>query len=78
MEIAEWWPSIPEATRDWLVAHNGEPLPEDVVEAVVRAGGVRSTGSRWVGEDGPDGLLLSDDAVDWIEAVANGETPDDA
>lgn len=78
MEISGWWPRVPDATQEWLVAHNGEPLPDDVLEAVVRAGGVRSAASRWVGEDGPDGLLLSDGAVDWIEAVANGETPDEA
>ena len=77
MEIAQWWPRLPDATRDWLVAHNGEALPADVAEAVVAAGAVRSTRADWVGEDGPDGLLLSDDAVDWVEAVANGETPDD-
>jgi hypothetical protein len=29
----------------------------------------------WVGQNGPTGFYLSDEAVDWIEEVANRETP---
>ncbi|MGN6635360.1 MAG: hypothetical protein ACTHJ6_07850 [Oryzihumus sp.] len=29
----------------------------------------------WVGKGGPTGSYLSDEAVDWIEEVANGEIP---
>ena len=29
----------------------------------------------WVGDRGPGGFYLSDEATDWIEAVANGEAP---
>ena len=29
---------------------------------------------KWIGTSGPDGLYLSDKAVDWIEKIANDET----
>lgn len=70
-----WWSRLPDETRDWLIGHNGEALPAWVVEQIGRAGGSVTTGAWWVGENGPAGLSLSDAAVDWIEAVANGETP---
>ena len=31
----------------------------------------------WVDRTGADGLYLSDAAVDWIDEVANGETPEE-
>ena len=33
------------------------------------------TDAWWIGQNGPTGFSLSDAAVDWIEEVANGETP---
>jgi hypothetical protein len=30
----------------------------------------------WVGEGTAGGFYLSDEASDWVEAVANGETPE--
>jgi hypothetical protein len=62
MEITQWWPNVTEATRAWLLANNGSPLPSEVGADIVSAGG-------------PSGSQLSDDDVDWIEAVANDETP---
>jgi len=40
------------------------------------AGGAVATDAWWVGENGPTGFHLSDAAIDWIEEVANGETPE--
>jgi len=75
MGIEQWWPDLQPSTRQWLIAHNGEPLPEEIVREIRRVGGAGSTGvvpadaeARSVG--------LSDDAVDWIEAVANEERPE--
>ncbi|MCC6495861.1 MAG: hypothetical protein IT193_06335, partial [Propionibacteriaceae bacterium] len=48
----------------WLVANNGDALPGDVHADIIRAGGVIT------------GSYLSDEAVDWVEAIANGEDPD--
>ncbi len=64
MSIEVWWPKIRQASRDWLVANNGDALPGDVHEDIIRAGGTIT------------GSYLSDEAVDWVEAVANGEEPD--
>lgn len=64
MSIEVWWPRIRQVSRDWLLANNGDALRGDVVDDIVRAGGVVA------------GSYLPDDAVDWVEAVANGEDPD--
>ena len=74
MEGIKWWKSLDAGTRDWLIAHNGEALPAEVVAKVVAAGGNVASDAWWVGEEGPDGLYLSDEAVDWIEAVGNAES----
>lgn len=70
MRIAEWWPRLDSDAQSWLIAHNGEPVAPDVMSKIV---GV--AGSVWeVGESGSDGVVLSDEAVDWIDATANDES----
>jgi hypothetical protein len=74
MDIEQWWPLISAGTRQWLMAHNGEPVPGDLAGEIARAGGVLSTEAWWLDEIGSDGaLVLSDAGVDWIEAAANTE-----
>jgi len=63
-------------TQDWLVAHNGEAVPESVVREITQAGGSATADAWWFGQNGPTGFYLSDAAVDWIEAVANEEMPE--
>ena len=75
MSIEHWWPRLRPETRDWLTEHNGEPLPAEVLEEITSVGGEPTSEAWWVGEQRPDGLHLSDAAVDWVEAVANGEDP---
>lgn len=75
MDLETWWPLLRQDSRDWLTAHNGEPLSRSVAEDITRVAGPFRPGAWWVGEEGPDGLHLSDPAVDWIEGVANGELP---
>jgi hypothetical protein len=75
VESIEWWASLDPGTKDWLIAHNGEALPERVLARVVAAGGDVTSNAWWVGEQGRDGFYLSDEAVDWIEAVGNAEAP---
>ncbi|MEJ3405698.1 hypothetical protein WDJ51_13235 [Rathayibacter sp. YIM 133350] len=74
MEIIEWWPKLDPATKEWLVTHNGEPVDRDVLAKIVAAGGSLTSDGWWIGEEGPDGFFLSDEATDWIEASANGES----
>ena len=68
----EWWPRLSPETREWLIANNGDAVPARVVEEITRAGGAVATDAHRVGHSGPVGHL-SDDVVDWVEAVANGE-----
>lgn len=74
MNIERWWPNLSDATKGWLIANNGDAVPASVVSEIALAGGVVTSESRWVGESGPDGFFLSDEATDWIEAVANDES----
>jgi hypothetical protein len=67
MSIEEWWPRLHPATQAWLVQNNGDLLPNDVVAEITEAGGSLTPE--------PTGFSLPDDAVDWIEAIANGEVP---
>jgi hypothetical protein len=74
MEIIEWWPTLDSDAKAWLIAHNGEAVSPEVLSNIVAAGGSVTSSALWVGESGPDGLFLSDEAVDWIETAANDES----
>ncbi len=76
MSIEVWWPKLRQQSRDYLIANNGDVVPPDLVDEIARAGGIIRTDAWWVGQSGPAGLLLSDEAIDWIDEVANGETPE--
>ena len=74
MNIERWWPKLKPSTRDWLVENNGDAVPAEVLREIEEAGGSAASGDWWVGEHGPAGFYFSDAAIDWIEAVGNGET----
>jgi len=74
VEIVEWWPKLDSETREWLGDHNGDAASEDVLAKIAAAGASVASQASWVGEVGPDGFHISDEAVDWIEATANGES----
>ena len=76
MDIPTLWPKLDTPTREWLVEHNGEPLVPAILDALIEANG-GSLDAAWLAEGDGDGPVLIDDAVDWIEAVANGEAPSD-
>ena len=73
MDIENWWPNLQSSTRQWLIAHNGEALPTEVAAEIRRAGGTVATDASSADEGVSTGSLLPDDAIDWIEAVANEE-----
>jgi hypothetical protein len=77
VDIDEWWPKLDTPTRDWLIAHNGEAVPAHILSQISAAGGVVTSDASWAGSSGPDGFYLSDEATDWLEAIANNETTDD-
>ena len=76
MSIEAWWPKLRQESREYLIDNNGDVVPPDLVGEIVQAGGVITTDAWWVGQSGPTGFFLSDEAIDWIEEVANGETPE--
>ena len=76
MSLEGWWPLLHDESRDWLIAHNGEALSDPVLHDLKRVSGSVPSEDWWVGDSGPDGFYLSDAGIDWVEAVANGETPD--
>ncbi len=76
MSIEHWWPKLKPSTQKWLIENNGDVVSPDVVSEITHVGGVITSDAWWVGESGPSGFYLSDEAVDWVEAVANGEVPE--
>lgn len=76
MSIEQWWPQLKPSTREWLVDNNGDAVPPEVVAEITDAGGSTATDAWWVGDNGPSGFSFSDEAIDWIEAVGNGESPE--
>jgi hypothetical protein len=75
MSIEEWWPKLPPATRDWLIANNGDAVPAAIVEEIMEAGGPEKSDAWWVGQDGSTDFFMPDEAIDWIEEIGNAETP---
>ena len=75
MTIENWWPRLTAEDQEWLMQHNGERVPADILQKVAYVGGLVCTPANIIGETRPDGFYFSDEAVDWIEAVANNETP---
>jgi hypothetical protein len=73
--IEVWWPRLKPATREWLIANNGDAVPDAIVEEIAAAGGPARSDPWWVDDDESTASLLPDDATDWIEEVANDETP---
>jgi len=73
MDIEQWWSKLEPSTREWLVAHNGEAIPAEMVEKL-RGIGANLPSPRSAG-NGDSDYVLPDDAVDWIEAVSNEERP---
>ena len=75
MDLAAIWPLLEQESRDALVAENGDTLSKAVLDDIARVNGSVPSGAWWGVNEGPDGSSLSDEGVDWIEAVANGEPP---
>ena len=74
MGIEEWWSDLSGFEQQWLIANNGDAIPDGIVASIVEAGGtVQIVGEDDEAEDVPPGSYLNDEDVDWIEEVANDE-----
>ena len=76
MSIEQWWPKLKPATQEWLIQNNGDAVPARILSEITDAGGDVDGDAWWVGESDDSGFYFSDRAIDWIEAVANDESPD--
>ena len=76
MSIEQWWPKLQPSTREWLIQNNGNAVPADIVAGITEAGGRVDGDEWWVGQGEGSGFCFSDRAIDWIETVANDETPE--
>lgn len=72
MSFTITWPELTPDTRAWLIAHNGEPLPNEITAELNDRAGTPTP--DWIDLDAPDGPTLTDETVDWIEAIANDES----
>jgi hypothetical protein len=62
MEFNDWWPKLSPETRQWLADNNGDDLPKNIRADIVAAGG-------------PSDFTFTDEIVDGIEDLSNGEVP---
>lgn len=75
MSIEHWWPKLTPSTQKWLIENNGDGVPPEVVTEITQAGGPTTSEGWWIAQSGPSGFYFPDEAVDWVEAVGNGEEP---
>ena len=67
------WPHLAAPTQEWLVEHNGEPLPDDIVKEILTVTAGQRDPRWWAGDSLDGETQLTDEAVDWIDQTANGE-----
>jgi hypothetical protein len=73
MDMSQIWPRLTAATQTWLVDHNGEPLPDDILDEVLAVTAGQRDPRWWAGDSREGETQLTDEAVDWIDETANGE-----
>ena len=73
MEFPQIWPQLSASSRSWLVEHNGEPLPHDVVAELISVSGGEPDDQWWTGPSVEGQTQLTDETVDWIETLANND-----
>lgn len=73
MDMSRIWPRLAPSTQSWLIEHNGEPLPHDILDEILTVTGGRRDPHWWAGDVQEGETQLTDEAVDWIDETANGE-----
>ena len=74
MSIQVWWPRLQPATRDWLIANNGDAVPAAISAQIQHVGGAARSDPWWTQDDESADVYLPDAATDWIEEIANEES----
>lgn len=73
MDMSQIWPHLATSTQDWLVDHNGEPLPDEILNEILTITAGLLDPRWWSGESRQGETQLTDEAVDWIDETANAE-----
>ena len=73
MDMSRIWPRLATPTQAWLMEHNGEPLPDDILTEILTVTEGQRDPRWWAGDSHAGETQLTDEAVDWIEETANGE-----
>lgn len=73
MDFPQIWSRLSPSSRAWLIEHNGEPLSEYLIAEVLSIAGGAPDTPWWSGPSVDGQTQLTDEAVDWIETVANDE-----
>lgn len=73
MDFAQIWPRLSDSSRAWLMEHNGEPLPDELVGEILGITKGELEAEWWAGPSVEGQTQLTDETVDWIAMVANGE-----
>jgi len=77
MTIAVWWPKLSAQTQEWLIGNNGDTVPEPVMAEIAGVGGPSVSDPWWSETEASGGRSMPDDAIDWIEEIANDDGADD-
>jgi hypothetical protein len=73
MDFPPILPHLSPSSRFWLIEHNGEPLPDDLIAEILSVTGGEQSAQSWTGPSVEGETQLTDEAVDWIENVANDD-----
>jgi hypothetical protein len=73
MSIEQWWTNLQPSTREFLIKNNGDVVPAEIVAEIAEAGGPDGADSWWADQNGTSGNSFPDDAIDWVETIANDE-----
>ncbi|WP_068324004.1 hypothetical protein [Janibacter terrae] len=73
MDMSQVWPRLTTSTQTWLIEHNGEPVPGDILSEILAVTGGRRDPRWWAGDSVEGETQLTDEAVDWIDETANDE-----
>lgn len=73
MDVPQILPHLSTSSRSWLMEHNGEPLTDDLVAEILSVTGGEQSAQWWNGPSVEGETQLTDEAVDWIETVANDD-----
>ena len=76
MDFPQLWPHLNTSSRSCQMEHNGEPVPDDLIAEILSVTGGEQNSQWWAGPSVEGETQLTDEAVDWIETVANDDVDD--